>query len=175
MEWGSLGHSHTKSWLRVCSARISISISWLKLKVEVSRQQAVKAARMVRWGGSRLGDCHRVAPLLPQPLIWPACTGFRAKAEDYLLCTSTSTTHCFSAKLHHAVLQPPASCFAVQLQMVCSHASAIFSSVVNILPQFLLLQVHFEHIIIVIPLILSMVLNTWCVVSHCANAPETGN
>lgn len=44
--------------------------------------------------GSGLGDCHRVAPLLPRALICPACAGLRAKkAEDYLRCTSTPATH----------------------------------------------------------------------------------
>lgn len=121
-------------------------------------------------GGSRLGDCHRVSRLLSQPLIWPACTGFRAKAGDYLHCTSTSTTHCFSAKLHHAVLQLPASFFTVQLQTGCSHASAIFSSFVNILPQYVLcslLRAHFEHQIIVIPLTLMLVLQLMCCIILC--------
>lgn len=127
--WGILGHYRAKSCLRVCSSRISIRTSWLKLMVEFSRQQAGKVARMVRWGGSRLGDCHGVAPLLPQPLIWPACTGLRAKARDYIQCTSTSTTHCLLAKQHHAVLHLLPLFFfffETQLQAGCMHASVIF-------------------------------------------------
>lgn len=93
-----------------CSKSVEpyLAIIFLQLQIKadgwVSRPVGYKAARLVRWKAQRLGDCHGVAPLLPQSLICPACTGLRAKAGDYLHCTSTPTTHCLFTTQRHAVL-----------------------------------------------------------------------
>lgn len=77
----------------------------IKAEGWVSRPAGCKAARLVRWKARGLGDCHGVAPLLPQSLICPACTRLRAKAGDYLHCTSTPTTHCLLTTQRHALLR----------------------------------------------------------------------
>lgn len=107
MDRGSLGHSHANSRLKVHLARFCCDCSaapdrrW-RLTLQACRLQACQAGQVE---GSGLGDCHRVAPLLPQSLICPACTGLRPKAEDYLQCTSTPTTHCLLAMQHHTTLE----------------------------------------------------------------------
>ena len=97
------------SELKVCSARLSRNcsaapdrrwrLSFAGGGLWVSGLQGCQDGQVE---GSGLGDCHGVAPLLPQSLICPACTGLRAKAGDYLHCTSTPTTHCLLATQHHA-------------------------------------------------------------------------
>lgn len=79
--------------------------SW-RLSLLACRLQACQAGQVE---GSGLGDCHRVAPLLLQSLICPACTGLRAKAGDYLYCTSTPTTHCLLATWTMCRTSPPLS------------------------------------------------------------------
>lgn len=76
--------THTNSRFKICLAKFyhdcAAAPDWRwRLTLQL---QACQAGQVE---GSSLGDCHRVAPLLPQSLICPACIGLRPKAEDYLL------------------------------------------------------------------------------------------
>jgi len=142
MNQGRSGHICTKNRLKVCTARISCMCSahtdwgW-RLSFQGIRQQGCQAGQV---GGSKVGDCHRVAPLLPQPLICPACTGLRGKSWGL------SPLH---FHLYHPLAPDNAtpyytSSLSSNLQLQTGHprAGTFFLSVPNVLAQSMLLQ-HF--------------------------------
>lgn len=110
---GSLGHSYAKQQAQSLFSQMATTNGSWRLSLPACRLRGCQVGQVEDSG---LGDCHEVAPLLPQSLICPACTGLRAKAGDYLHCTSTPTTH---ATPHHAEphLLPP-RCLVLHLQDV---------------------------------------------------------